>query len=152
MIQPAPADDLKLEIRRQFSVTPERLFQVWTTPEHLEKWLCPTKQYAMTVLEYDLTINGRYQLEYRDAETNTASIVGGTFQKIEPPEKLVFTWCWEPPDPDAGVESLVTVTFHKIEIGTELVLLHERFPNQEKFDRHIAGWNGALDHLTIFLK
>jgi uncharacterized protein YndB with AHSA1/START domain len=67
------------------------------------------------------------------------------------PEKLVYTWVWEPPNDNAGAETLVTVEFIEKGGATELVLTHERFPNRKTRDRHEHGWAGVLESLAGFV-
>jgi uncharacterized protein YndB with AHSA1/START domain len=49
-----------------------------------------------------------------------------------PPDK-VYTWAWE--EKPAEGETLVTVEFHDRGGRTEVVLIHERFPNEGRPDR-----------------
>ena len=72
--------------------------------------------------------------------------VGGTFQEVVPPEKLVFTWQWENTDgPTEGAETLVTVEFRDMGESTEVLLVHERFPSADVRDAHQQGWTSMLD-------
>lgn len=50
-------------------------------------------------------------------------------REILPPRRLVFTWTWEPPNPHAGLETLVTVKLPASGRGTEVVITHVRFPS-----------------------
>ena len=73
------------------------------------------------------------------------------YQEVSPPEKLVFTWAFEKmagDDPDfVPAETLVTVEFIDKNGATEVVLTHERFPDEHMRDEHQAGWGGCLDGL-----
>jgi SAM-dependent methyltransferase len=51
----------------------------------------------------------------------------GTYQEVQVPRRLVFTWVWES-DP-SPIETRVTVQFRDLgSEGTEVVVLHEFFP------------------------
>lgn len=71
--------------------------------------------------------------------------------KSAPPEKLVYTWEWESGDFASMGETLVTVEFRDQDGSTELILTHERFPDEEKRDHHGWGWNSTLDCLVKLL-
>lgn len=60
---------------------------------------------------------------------------------------MTFTWTWEPPDPHAGIETLVTIDLYETEGGTELVLTHARFPTHQLMRQHEGGWGPTLDRL-----
>jgi uncharacterized protein YndB with AHSA1/START domain len=77
-------------------------------------------------------------------------IVGGVYQQIIPPEKLVFTWRWESPNTNEP-ETLVTVEFYEKGNQTEIILKHELFPDILQRDKHGEGWIGCMDHLERFL-
>ena len=75
----------------------------------------------------------------------------GEFKELDPPERLAFTWTWEPPDPHAGIETLVTVVLMEVGDETEVLVSHDRFPTHDSRDRHDAGWTTTLDRLQDFL-
>jgi uncharacterized protein YndB with AHSA1/START domain len=99
----------------------------------------------------DLKVGGRYRLGMKAPGDNPLLIVGGVYQEILPPEKLVFTWQWESADPNEP-ETLVTVEFHEGAGATEIVLTHELFTDAAQRDKHREGWAGCLDHLERLLK
>jgi hypothetical protein len=59
------------------------------------------------------------------------------------PRRLAFKWTWEPPDPHAGVETLVTIDLYEKEGGTKLALTHARFPTAQLMRQHESGWGEA---------
>jgi len=74
--------------------------------------------------------------------------VGGVFHEVVENRKLVFTWAWRT-TPER--QSLVTIEFAPDGAATALTLTHEQFADEEARDRHLGGWNGALDKLAAFL-
>ena len=52
-----PASDTKLQIRRTFQASPDRLFAAWTTPEELKRWHAPG-QLTVAVADVDLRMGG----------------------------------------------------------------------------------------------
>jgi uncharacterized protein YndB with AHSA1/START domain len=79
----------------------------------------------------------------RDPEKGSTYVCFGEFQEVDPPNKVVYTWSWEPPEMDVG-RTLVTVEFHERGDATELVLTHEKFPTAEAASEHSKGWTGCL--------
>jgi len=135
-----------LEMKRVFKASAEQLFQAWTKPEMMNNWYHsgPNMHSVCTV---DLRVGGRYEVQMHPEEGDPY-IVGGVYREIVPQEKLVFTWLWK--HEDASMESLVTLKFKPLGKGeTELVLIHERFSNEEERDNHAEGWIAVLDQLEI---
>jgi uncharacterized protein YndB with AHSA1/START domain len=83
----------------------------------------------------------------RTAAGDIAAMVGGTYYEVHPPTKLVFSWAWEAPEPDAS-ETLVTVELHELREETEIIITHEQFPDPTSGDKRTIGWICALDRLT----
>ncbi len=137
---------MKLEIRREFPFPRDLVFETWVNVEHLHRWMGPTENITMAVVEVDAREGGSYKLGFQESG-EPVKIVHGVYQTIRRPEKLVFTWIWEPPLPDAGIETLVTVEFLEITGGTEIHLKHERFVSKEVCELHYQGWSGTFDKL-----
>ncbi len=135
-----------LQIRRTFAAPREEVFEAWTQPEKLTKWLCRvTEQHSMRILELDVRVGGRYRLEVTTPEGNRY-LLSGTYREVQPAERLAFSWKWEG-DLDVG-ETLVTVEFRARGDSTEIVLTHKLFPNTTARDHHTMGWNGCFDRLA----
>ena len=142
--------ETSLQVRRTFAAPRQKVFQAWTEPEKLTRWMCRvTDQHSTKLLELDVRAGGRYRLEVTTPEGDPV-LLSGTYHEVKPPERLVFTWQWEG-DPDFG-ETLVTVDFYALGDSTEIVLTHERFLNKERRDRHAMGWNGCFDRLKELLQ
>ena len=138
-----------LNLRRRYAASPDFVFRAFTEPRLLEQWLCPDPSVELRVESLDLRVGGEYRFAFHFPEGIKPVI--GRYLRVDPPHKLVFVWTWEPPDPFAGLETIVSVTILGTDTGCELELTHERFPNQEKQAQHESGWTGALARLEKFL-
>ena len=136
-----------LEVRRTFAAPPERVFAAWTTPEELKRWAGPG-QMECPVTEVDLRVGGRFRIHMR-APNGSEHRVIGTYREIDPPRRLVYTWTAET-DPVVA-DTVVTVEFHDRGGKTEVVLRHEGLPNEDKRNRHEAGWTGCLEKLATIV-
>ena len=134
-------------IQRIVAAPIEEVFSAWTKPEILCQWPGPPGTTA-PVIEVDLRVGGKYRLGIRN-ESGTILYVGGEYQEVLPPRRLVYTWQSEQEDPD---ETLVTVDFRPVKHAhTEIVLKHERFTSVTARTNHHTGWDGCLDKLSKLL-
>jgi uncharacterized protein YndB with AHSA1/START domain len=140
-------DRAVVELRRRFTASPGRVFAAFSEASTVARWLRPSPDVALTVMQLDFYAGGAYRFAYGLPDGSTV-IVGGKYRSIEPPARIVFSWIIEPPDPHAGIDSLVTVTIVPEGSGAELIIRHERLLLDDAIERHAEGWRGALDRLT----
>ena len=135
---------LSLTITRHFAASPGQVFDAWLT-ETWSKWIGP-RDIRSEVTLHEPKVGGRYRiLMHRPDGVKMA--VSGIYRTIERPSKLVFTWKWD----DGASETLVTLTFRAAGKGTDMTLLHEGFPDADRRDRHVDGWNNTLGKLVELL-
>lgn len=141
----------RLKIRRIFRASRERVFRAWTDPEQLKKWFAVADGFTTPNADVDLQVGGKYRLGMQPPGDDGVLIVGGVYQQIVPPEKLVFTRRWESPNADEP-ETLVTVEFYEQDNTTEVILKHELFSDALQRDKHGEGWVGCMDHLERLIE
>jgi len=135
-----------LELIRILPATPEEVFAAWTRPELLGRWFAPPPLVPGRV-SADARAGGRFQVEMLRPQ-GKAAVVGGEYEELRPPERLVFTWEFEEmPE----TRSRVTVLLRSSGGGTQLTLRHERLPDARQLARHREGWEGCLAALETFL-
>jgi uncharacterized protein YndB with AHSA1/START domain len=138
------------EVRRRFATAPERVFAAFAEARLVGRWLSPSADVTLTLLQFDFRVGGAYRFAYH-VPGGQIMIVGGAYRSIEPPSKIVFSWVIEPPDMHAGIESEVTVMITPDGGGAELLIRHERLARIDAVERHAIGWRGALDRLAALL-
>ncbi|WP_414047732.1 SRPBCC family protein [Macrococcus equi] len=78
-----------LVIEREFNCSAETLFDMWTKPEHLEKWWAPAG-FTTKILNYDLTPGGVFH--YKQTDTNGNENIGlFKYITIDKPNRLEFS-------------------------------------------------------------
>lgn len=142
-----------LKLSRRFAAPRERVFDAWTNPDVLREWWAAQPQWEGAGAEVDLRLGGRYRLSMRDTEKGSVHTVGGEYKEINPPERLAYTWSWEgnPEEMTGSDETLVVVEFREDGDGTEVVVTHSGFANEQIRDMHTDGWNGTLNTLEQVL-
>jgi len=83
----APTEDLVIE--RVFDAPRERVFEVFTKPEHLRRWWGPKMVTAITIAEYDARPGGKVFLGERYPD-GAVLYIAGVVREIDRPSHLVF--------------------------------------------------------------
>jgi len=144
MTTPSSTERPVLDIEQLISGPPDAVFQAWLDPEQLKLWFCGSNT-TVSCVEIDARVGGGYRIVMTDADRDW--IHTGIYQEIDPPRRLVFTWCTPSTNEQ---ETLVTVTL-KPEAGkTRLRLVHERLP-AATFEGHRDGWIELIGKLNDLL-
>jgi uncharacterized protein YndB with AHSA1/START domain len=135
-----------LKVTKHFNANVAAIFDAWTKPELLTKWMGPGNVTCVK-FECDLCIGGQYEMHMQTDDEGLV-IAYGEYKEIEINKKLSFTWSWQHNEVE---DTLVTISFNETNSGTELILEHFNLPNQEMSERHEMGWNGCIEKLEQFL-
>ena len=150
MSNPDQANDSSLRISRIVRVTPERAFAAWTDPKQVIQWWGPAGVRCPEAF-IDLRVGGEYGIANQFPDGRLIWI-RGTFEAIDPPHRLVYSWRLDG-EPYDGLAERVTVTFEaRRSDSTEIVVLHERVVNAERRRSHEAGWLACLDGFITFVE
>jgi uncharacterized protein YndB with AHSA1/START domain len=132
-----------LVVRRRIQAAPDKLFAAWTQPDLLVRWWGPQGA-ACPAAEIDLRVGGSYRIANQFPD-GTVVWIAGVFEVIEPPHQLAYTWKLEHQN---GPVERVTVRFEAHGAATEVIVTHERIPDEAARTSHERGWNGCLDSLV----
>lgn len=142
--------DRTLVISRVFDAPRPLVFQAWTDPEHIVRWLAP-HGFTIPHSEGDLRPGGNWRSCMRKPD-GTDLWLGGVYREVVKNERLVFTHAWDEADGSPGHETLVIITFADHGAGKSLLTLHQAlFKSVESRDGHRGGWNECLDRLVDHL-
>ena len=146
-----------LQLKHTYSASPEQVFAAWSDPEVLGKWFGPGS-YRCKVEKYDFEPGGQYRIrmiptgEDSDCggDTTCDSVCAGEFIEVLSPSRIVMSFTWIENGGDIGY-TLLTIEIKAAGNGTELILTHERLPNEEMRIAHRGGWEGSLKGLEDYL-
>jgi uncharacterized protein YndB with AHSA1/START domain len=146
--------DLEIVMKRSFAAPRDRVFDAFTKPELIQRWLLGPDGWSMPVCEVDLKAGGSYRYRWRsDSGDGHEFGVSGTYLEIVRPERLVhaerFDDAWYPG------EALVTTTFSEHADSTT-VTMRIRYESREARDIAIqSGMDGGVaksyDRLSLLL-
>jgi uncharacterized protein YndB with AHSA1/START domain len=107
-LQVTTPSDLETVITRAFNARRDKVYQCFTTPALVRRWLLGPPGWTMPVCEMDVRVGGKYRYEWRRGETQTMGLTG-TFRDIVPNERLVSTELFD--EDWTGGETLVELSF-----------------------------------------
>lgn len=113
--------DRELVMTRVFNAPRRLVFDAFTKPELVRRWLLGPDGWSMPVCEIDLRVGGSYRYVWRRDRDGTEMGMGGVYREIVVPERLVssekFDEAWYPGDSvgtfvfvEQGAKTTVTQT------------------------------------------
>jgi len=99
--------DSEIRITRSFDAPPQLVWDAYTRPELLKRWLGAMPGWSWAVCEMDVREGGRYRWVWRGPEGAEMGL-GGTYREVVPAERLVSTerydQAWYPGEATGTVE------------------------------------------------
>jgi uncharacterized protein YndB with AHSA1/START domain len=147
MTRDAPSG-LSLRLEKVLRAPRARVFAAFVDEGALGAWWGP-KDFAVPNVEICAREGGGYRFTMQPPE-GAAFHITGEFREVEPPQRLVYTFEYEEPDPE-DQETLVTLSLADAAQGTTLVLEQGPFATKARRSLHEQGWTETLDGLDRFL-
>lgn len=98
--------DQEIAITRVFRAPRELVFDCYTKPELLRRWMFGPNGWEFTVCDIDLRVGGKYRYFWTGPE-NASLGIGGVFKTILAPKKIVNTQLFD--EDWTGGEAIVTL-------------------------------------------
>jgi uncharacterized protein YndB with AHSA1/START domain len=95
-LQITTPSEREIAMTRVFDAPRHLVFEAYTKPELLKRWLGVRNGWTLDVCEIDLRVGGRYRYVWRGANGQEMGM-GGVFLEIEPPERIVSTEAFDNP-------------------------------------------------------
>ena len=115
---------------RSFDAPRELVFDAFTVPDLVRRWLLGPPGMTMPVCEIDLKVGGRFRYVWRNSEGIDMGM-GGVFREIAPPERIVHTELFD--EDWTGGEALVPTLFTE-EGGRTTVTMTVLYSSREARD------------------
>ena len=107
-LQASTPSDRELAMTRVFDAPRSMVFDAWTKPELLKRWLGVFGSWTFAVCEVDLRVGGKYRFVWRGKDGNEMAM-GGVYREIVRPERIVCTEKFD--DPWYEGDAIDTTTF-----------------------------------------
>ena len=87
----AASGDREIVMTREFDAPRQLVFDTFTKPQLIQRWLLGPEGWTMPVCEVDLKVGGSYRYVWRRDTDGTEMGMGGVYREVVPPERLVYT-------------------------------------------------------------
>jgi len=132
-------DQLAFTMSRIFDAPRERIWQIYCDPDLIPSWWGPS-YLTTTVDKMDLKVGGAWRFVQKDTEGNIHAF-NGIYKEIKPPERLVYTFEYEPM---AGHISTDTIVLEALPNGRTLLTARTTFNSLEDLEGMLqSGMEGG---------
>ena len=132
-----------VRIERTFAASAEEVFDAWTSPEVMRRWLHPAADWATPEAEVDLRVGGKVRVVMRRPDGTEIEMLG-EYTLIDRPHLLVMTWTF---GDEPSNEQVIELSFSESEGSTTVRLVNSRVSTDERRGAQDWGWRGCLDQL-----
>jgi len=134
-LQITTPSDREIAMSRVFEAPRRLVYDAFTKPELIKRWLGVRAGWTMPVCEVDLKVGGKYRYVWRGPKGNDMGM-GGVFREIVAPERIVATEKFD--DSWYPGEAVDTTVFVE-KGGRTTVTMTVRYESKEARDGVLAG-------------
>lgn len=132
-----------VRIERVFAAPAEDVFDAWTSPEVMRRWLHPAPEWETPEAEVDLRVGGKVRVVMRKPD-GTEVESQGEYTLVDRPRRLVMTWTF---GDEPANQQLIELSFSESEGSTTVRLINTGISTTARRDDQDWGWRGCLDQL-----
>ena len=122
--------DREIAMTRVFDAPRKLVFEAFTQPELVTRWLLGPPGWTMVVCEIDLRVGGAYRYVWRK-DNGTEMGMGGVFREIVAPERIVQTEKFDNPWYEGEAISTTVLIEHE---GKTTLTMNMRYDSREVRD------------------
>lgn len=130
----------KITIEQTIHAPIEKVWEFWTTPEHIMQWNSASPDWHTPKSENDLRVGGKFVSRMESRDGKMGFDFGGTYTEVILNEKIAYTM---------DDSRTVSVVFEKAEQGVKVTETFDaEAQNPEEFQK--KGWQSILDNFKKY--
>ena len=142
--------DREVRVQRSFKAPRNLVYEAYTKPQLMKRWLLGPPGWTMTVCEMDVRPGGEYRWRWRSEAEGQEFGFFGEFREVEPLSRMVHTQHYDPGDvggPMASDEPAIITVELVEQDGFTTVTTTMLFPSKEARDGAVAS--GMTDGMEL---
>lgn len=145
--------DREIVVTRVFDAPRQLVFDAYTKPKLIERWLLGPDGWSMPVCEIDLRVGGKYRYVWKSDSDGREMGMGGVYREVVAPERIVatevFDEAWYPGE---AVDTIVFVEREGKTTLTQSILYNSRETRDAVLKSPMkTGMAASFDRLAKFL-
>ena len=141
---------MRIHLVRFVPAPPDVVWNALTDPAAMAKWWGP-EGFVCPSVDWDPQPGNAFRIAMQPPQGELFHL-RGEFREVTAPNRLVFSFVWDPPDPDDR-ETVAALALERLgEAGTELELHQGWFATEERRALHEEGWADSLNRLAAVLR
>lgn len=118
----------------------EKVWSLWTSPQHIVKWNTASEDWHTTKAENDLRVGGKFLSRMEAKDGSFGFDFTGVYDEVLKHELIAYTM-------DDGRKA--RVTFSRFGQGTKVVTVFDA-ENENPIDMQKNGWQAILDNFAKY--
>jgi len=139
-----------IQASKSFQADVSALYKAWTEAEQLKQWWKPMGL-TLSDVENEITEGGKVTYHFK-GEEGTSLTIEGTYQEVQPNERLVYTWNWQLPDEKLNSSYKLEVVFEGSADQSSISITQNEEEQQESVKPKGSAWDDQLSKLAQFLE
>lgn len=140
-------DERSLRVRRGFAAPPALVWQAFTEPALMRRWLLGPPGWEMHVCEMDVRVGGTFRWRWRSAAEGAEFGFHGSFSAVDAPRLLAHDEAFDPGTTGGNMAACDVRTEFRAE-GTDTIMTTRiRYANAQ--DREAAMATGMTDGMEM---
>lgn len=137
-----PRGEREIVMTRAFAAPRDMVFEAYTRPELVRRWLGARAGWTMATCEVDLRVGGKYRYVWRHAERGMEMGVGGEYREVVAPERIVATETFD--DAWYPGSAVITTAFREA-AGRTTLEMNVRYESRDARELALQGMETGVD-------
>jgi uncharacterized protein YndB with AHSA1/START domain len=145
--------DREIVVTRVFDAPRQLVFDAYTKPELIKRWLLGPGGWSMPICETDFRTGGKYRYVWRNETDGSEMGMGGVYREIVAPERIVVTEVFDEAwYPGEAVDTIVLVEQNGTTTLTQTILYNSGETRDAVLKSPMqTGMAASYDRLEKFL-
>ncbi len=130
-----------------FNASPDRVFEAWINPQQMTKWFHPDSTTYYHEADVDPRPGGKFRITLTTKSGPIAAL--GEYLVFDRPKQLQMSWQWDFEGAE-GFVSRLNIDIAPENNGSNFVMTHDRFVDEEARNNHQQGWTGCIEAMDTF--
>lgn len=134
------ANRTKITVESIVKAPVEKVWDFWTTPEHIIKWNSPSDDWHTPAAENDLRVGGKFSSRMEARDGSFGFDFGGVYDEVITNKRIAYT---------LGDDRKVVVNFSSDGSETKVVETFEA-EDENPVEMQQGGWQAILDNFKKY--